>query len=145
MTGNYSYSEIQNMQQRAMERVRQMQKNNDEVLQKAREDLSKDEMKREYPEKVLESTPIKPKITNMPPNFPENNIYPSFKDFFKEEHQNNKPETVKVETKPQKTMQNTLESLFAEPDKAMLMGLVMLLKSEGADEILIMALLYIMS
>ena len=52
----------------------------------------------------------------------------------------------KKENKPQKqSQQNSLENLFAEPDKAMLMGLIMLLKSEGADETLIMALMYILS
>ena len=38
---NYSYSEIQNMQQKAMARVRQMQKNTDAVLEKAQEDFEK--------------------------------------------------------------------------------------------------------
>ena len=81
----------------------------------------------------------------MPPNFPENSVYPSFKEFFKEESKET-PKPPKKENKPQpQVKQNTLETLFAEPDKAMLMGLIFLLKSEGADEMLIMALLYIMS
>ena len=33
---------------------------------------------------------IKPKITNMPPNFPENTSYPDFKEFFKKEEQKDK-------------------------------------------------------
>ena len=39
---NYSYSEIQNMQQKAMARVRQMQKNTDAVLEKAQEDFERE-------------------------------------------------------------------------------------------------------
>lgn len=141
---DYSYSELQNMQQKAMARVRQMQKNTDEVLQKAQQDFSVPNARETERKPVYEQTPIAPKVTNMPPNFPENNVYPSFKEFFKEEHKE-PPKPVKKENKPQKIEKNALESIFAEPDKAMLMGLVMLLKSEGADEMLIMALLYIMS
>lgn len=130
------------MQQKAMARVRQMQKNTDAVLEKAQEDFEREKPK---PKTQYESAPITPKVTNMPPNFPENSVYPSFKEFFKEESKET-PKPPKKENKPQpQVKQNTLETLFAEPDKAMLMGLIMLLKSEGADEMLIMALLYIMS
>lgn len=139
---NYSYSEIQNMQQKAMARVRQMQKNTDEILGRAQKDFESEKPK---PKPQYDSAPITSKVTNMPPNFPENSIYPSFKEFFKEEVKE-PPKPLKKENKPQQqSKQNTLEALFAEPDKAMLMGLIMLLKSEGADEMLIMALLYIMS
>lgn len=139
---NYSYSEIQNMQQKAMARVRQMQKNTDAVLEKAQQDFETEKSK---PKHHYESTPAMPKVTNMPPNFPENSSYPSFKEFFKQENKE-APKLHKNENKPQKpTQQNVLENLFAEPDKAMLMGLIMLLKSEGADELLIMALMYILS
>lgn len=125
-----------------MARVRQMQKNTDAVLEKAQEDFEREKPK---PKTQYESAPITPKVTNMPPNFPENSVYPSFKEFFKEESKET-PKPPKKENKPQpQAKQNTLETLFAEPDKAMLMGLIMLLKSEGADEMLIMALLYIMS
>lgn len=139
---NYSYSEIQNMQQKAMARVRQMQKNTDEILGRAQQDIESEKPK---PKSQYNSAPITPKVTNMPPNFPENNIYPSFKEFFKAESKEI-PKPPKKENKPQpQVKQNSLETLFAEPDKAMLMGLIMLLKSEGADEMLIMALLYILS
>ncbi|MBR5191521.1 MAG: hypothetical protein IKW34_05800 [Clostridia bacterium] len=139
---NYSYSEIQNMQQKAMARVRQMQKNTDAVLEKVQQDF---EIEKPKPKMHYETASIAPKITNMPPNFPENSGYPSFKEFFKEENKEI-PKPPKKENKPQpQVKQNSLENLFAEPDKAMLMGLIMLLKSEGADEALIMALMYILS
>lgn len=139
---NYSYSEIQNMQQKAMARVRQMQKNTDEILGRAQQDFESEKPK---PKPQYNSAPVTPKVTNMPPNFPENSVYPSFKEFFKAESKEI-PKPPKKENKPQpQVKQNSLETLFAEPDKAMLMGLIMLLKSEGADEMLIMALLYILS
>lgn len=139
---DYSYSEIQNMQQKAMARVRQMQKNTDEILGKVQQDFPIEKPK---PKPQYDSAPITPKVTNMPPNFPENSVYPSFKDFFKAENKES-PKPQKKENRPQQqARQNGLEALFNEPDKAMLMGLIMLLKSEGADEMLIMALMYIMS
>lgn len=126
------------MQQKAMARVRQMQKNSDEILGRAQKDFESEKPK---PKPQYNDAPVTTKVTNMPPNFPENSVYPSFKEFFKEI-----PKPQKKENKPQQQVKpNTLETLFAEPDKAMLMGLIMLLKSEGADEILIMALLYILS
>lgn len=140
----YSYSEIQNMQQKAMARVRQMQKNTDAVLEKAQQDLSREKPRENTRTATYEQPQITPKVTNMPPNFPENSVYPSFKEFFKEENKE-LPKPIKKENKPYRSEKSTLENLFAEPDKAMLMGLIMLLKSEGADEMLIMALLYIMS
>lgn len=141
---NYSYSEIQNMQQRAMERVRQMQKNNDAVLEKAQQDFFRDTTKEVHKDITREQPQIIPKVTNMPPNFPEKSIYPNFEEFFNGKSEES-PKLPKNTSKPQNTKQNALEGLFAEPDKAMLLGLIMLLKSEGADEMLIMALLYIMS
>ena len=45
----------------------------------------------------------------------------------------------------QKQKKSGVEGLFDEPDKALILGLIMLLKSEGADESLIMALSYILS
>ncbi|MBR5203436.1 MAG: hypothetical protein IKW45_09240 [Clostridia bacterium] len=141
---NYSYSEIQNMQQKAMARVRQMQKNTDAILERANQDFESEKLKPK-PQFEQKNTPITPKVTNMPANFPEKSVYPSFKEFFEEDKSKEMPKLPQKESKPQQVRQNTLETLFAEPDKAMLMGLIMLLKSEGADEMLIMALLYILS
>ena len=80
----------------------------------------------------------------MPPNFPENSVYPSFKDYFstQQEITQQKQKPMKQENKPKET---AIQNLFNEPDKALLLGLIMLLKSEKADESLIMALTYIMS
>lgn len=131
---NYTYSEIQNMQKRAMERVREMQRNSEQVLNTAQRDLS-----HEQPKVVQNNSPtIKSKVTNLPPNFPEKKMYPDFKEYFNEASQKQK--------EPQKKASpNIIESILNEPDRAVLLGLIMLLKSEGADEMLIMALMYILS
>lgn len=137
----YSYSEIQNMQQKAMERVREMKRNSDAVTQSAQRELDFDKKENKLHDN---SNIVSAKVTNMPPNFPENTPYPSFKDFFKEE-QEKIQQTQKTQIKAEKPKKSSLESLFDEPDKALLLGLIMLLKSEGADESLIMALTYILS
>lgn len=139
---NYSYSEIQSMQKKAMERVREMQKNSDAVLETARQDLSEKtiEPKRESPRtepKVI------PKITNLPPNFPD------FKEYFNMQSEPEaSPQPQKQEnlqTQSQHFQGNIMDLISSEPDRALLLGLLLLLKSEGADEVLIMALMYIMA
>lgn len=136
----YSYSEIQKMQAKAMERVREMKRNSDIVTQSAQQDFDFISNKQD---KIKPSATVSAKVTNMPPNFPKDNPYPSFKEFFKE------AEEKEIETETEKPVENlrknSLESLFDEPDKALLLGLIMLLKSENADESLIMALTYILS
>lgn len=139
---NYSYSEIQNMQKKAMERVREMQKNSEAVLETARQDLSEKsvEPKKETPPKEPQ---IKPKITNLPPNFPD------FKEYFnmQSEPEVTLPEKEKPQTSPQPqySQGNIMDLISSEPDRALLLGLLLLLKSEGADETLMMALMYIMA
>ena len=137
----YSYSEIQNMQQKAMERVREMKRTSDEITRVAQKDFEIDRKKVNYDN---DKSSVTPKVTNMPPNYPENSVYPSFKDFFstQQEIKQQKQKLLKQENKP---METAIQNLFNEPDKALLLGLIMLLKSEKADESLIMALTYIMS
>lgn len=136
---NYSYSEIQNMQKRAMERVREMQKNSESVLETARQDLGERtiEPKNEMPRTDAK---IMPKITNLPPNFPD------FKDYFHMQTEETPPAPQKEEKTRQPEPQNNIFDLIStEPDRALLLGLLLLLKSEGADEVLMMALMYIMA
>ncbi len=130
------------MQQKAMERVKEMKRNSDIITQSARKEFDLTPVKSDFNNS---SATITAKVTNMPPNFPQNNHYPSFKEFFKEAEENQN-EKKKESVRPiEKTKKNNIENLFNEPDRALLLGLIMLLKSEGADETLIMALSYILS
>ena len=131
---NYSYSEIQNMQKKALARVREMQRNSERFIEENEKNTTyiKPTNFFEDPQPT-----VKTKVTNMPPNFPQNTSYPNFKEFFKSEEQQEKM----TKTKVNKVNTNILD----EPDKAIILGLIMLLKSEGADELLIMALMYIIS
>ena len=137
--GNYSYTEIQDMQRKAMERVREMKRKSDIVTQSAQRDFDS-ESYNDYSPRV-----ITPKVTNMPPNFPKETSYPSFKTAFEEVKEKPRIEKQSQKRPVQEKRNHSLESLFAEPDKALLLGLIMLLKSEKADEALIMALTYILS
>lgn len=136
---DYSYSEIQNMQKRAMERVREMQRNSDSVLEHARTELENGTQKeqngfsRAFSAPTPAQTPVRPKVTNMPANFP--------KERRREEQE------IPERSEPQEKGNDSglLEGILNEPDRAMLLGLLLLLKSEGADEVLMMALMYIMS
>ena len=121
---SYSYSEIQAMQKKALERVRQMQKSSEKFLEE-----TEDKTPYIKPKEFFEdsSVQIKPKITNMPPNFPQEKIYPDFKEFFQRE------EKRAEKSKPVQKTTNT--NILDEPDKAIILGLIMLLKSEGADEV----------
>ncbi len=136
---NYSYSEIQDMQRKAMERVREMKRNSDIVTQSAQRDFDATDRKYSATKEVT------PKITNMPPNFPKETTYPSFKTVFENEREKILSETKQNKQAFKSEKENTLEGLFKEPDRALLLGLIMLLKSEKADEGLILALTYILS
>lgn len=136
---NYSYTEIQDMQRKAMERVREMKRNSDMVAQSAQREFNHESNNKSFAE------PVSPKVTNMPPNFPKETPYPSFKTVFEEEKEKPQKSEQPEKGKIQRKSNNSLEALFAEPDKALLLGLIMLLKSEKADEGLIMALTYILS
>ncbi len=133
--GNYSYSEIQEMQRKAMERVREMKKNSDIVTHSAQKEFNQEKTK------VQTQGFVEPKVTNMPPNFPENNTYPAFNSIKEVEI----PVKINKENPIEIRKSNPIETFFAEPDKALLLGLIMLLKAEKADEALIMALTYILS
>lgn len=136
---NYSYLEIQNMQKRAMERVREMQRKSDEVLEDARVELGGSPPEKTF-EKGRTEAIIKPKITNMPPNFPD------FKEYFNLQNEPAVQQPKREEkSRPANTHGNILDMISAEPDRALLLGLLLLLKSEGADETLMMALMYIMA
>lgn len=133
---NYSYSDLQSMQKKAMERVRDMKKASDEVVRSAQRELSVEPKQRSDIVRA-DST----RVTNMPPNFPKSSQYPTFENYFQQE---NKKDSSVVQQKPVIT-ENNPEALFKEPDKALLLGLILLLKSENADKNLITALTYILS
>lgn len=138
---SYSYGELQSMQKKAMERVREMKRTSDEITKTAQKDLEYEQNKTDYRD---QSPYVTSKVTNMPPNFPQNSQYPTFNEFFKAEQERTQ-EKQKPRKEENRAKQSNIQSFLDEPDKALLLGLIMLLKSEKADESLIMALTYILS
>lgn len=139
---DYSYSEIQSMQQRAMERVREMNKSSQNALEMARAELEtpkepKSPVREAAESPAAQSRPIKTKYTNMPPNFPRERQHFELKE----------PPEPEKRREPERRAGDGgfFEALLREPDRALLAGLILLLKSEGADEALMLALMYIMA
>ncbi len=144
----YNFDEMQEMQAKALERVREMQERAQNVAKQAERELS-DEKKNDqngkkdentYKENfynAVRSTPTKNRI-QMPVDLPESKSYESFKEYFEPINQKTKQETEKS------TKADLLDTVFKEPDKALLLALLLLLQSDGADEELLMSLLYIM-
>lgn len=144
----YNFDEMQEMQAKALERVREMQARAQNVAKQAERELSdgndnersdkKDE--NTYKENfynAVRSTPTKNRI-QMPVDLPESKSYESFKEYFEPINKKTKQETEKS------TKADLLDTVFKEPDKALLLALLLLLQSDGADEELLMSLLYIM-
>lgn len=144
----YNFDEMQEMQAKALERVREMQARAQNVAKQAERDLSDENDKERSSKKdentykenfynAVRSTPTKNRI-QMPVDLPESKSYESFKEYFEPINQKAKQETEKS------TKADLLDTVFKEPDKALLLALLLLLQSDGADEELLMSLLYIM-
>lgn len=144
----YNFDEMQEMQAKALERVREMQARVQNVAKQAERELSDEKDKERSGRKdentykenfynAVRSTPTKNRI-QMPVDLPESKSYESFKEYFEPINQKAKQETEKS------TKADLLDTVFKEPDKALLLALLLLLQSDGADEELLMSLLYIM-
>lgn len=144
----YNFDEMQEMQAKALERVREMQERAQNVAKQAERELSDEKNKERSGRKdentykenfynAVRSTPTKNRI-QMPVDLPESKSYESFKEYFEPINQKAKQETEKS------TKADLLDTVFKEPDKALLLALLLLLQSDGADEELLMSLLYIM-
>lgn len=133
---DYSYSELKEMQDRAMERVRAMQQRASETV--SRENSVQEEVSKPAtaPE---QNTYTKPHHIKMPVNMPP-----------RESTAEGRGSKANTDSNPASTSVSAnengiIESILNDPDRAMLLPLLLLLKSEGANEELLMSLLYIMS
>lgn len=147
----YTYDELQQMQEKALERVRNMQMYSKSAVegtnaQTVQGGTGQSAVLTPQTRTAREEAPSAASHKQsgrikMPLNLPEERdlVYPSFKEHFA-------PETKKAKQQTeQKNKANLLDTVLQQPDEAMLFSLLLLLKSEGADEALMMALLYIMS
>lgn len=138
----YTYDELQQMQAKALERVRNMQMHSREMVEETNRAMeAHSEPARRTPPKDSPPPAKHSGRIKMPLNLPENRdlTYPTFREYFEPENKKAQKQT------EQKNKANLLDTVLEEPDEAVLFSLLLLLKSEGADEALMMALLYIMS
>lgn len=129
MPRDYSYSEMLQMQEQAMKRVQDMQKKARLTAENAHGELSQSVKAAAVPEKKFDfvSNPVRePSHISMPVHFKEN-----------EPENEENTQLVKTETP-------FLSKILEDPDKAIILSLLLLLRSEGADELLMMSLLYIL-
>jgi flagellar motor switch protein FliG len=144
----YSYNDIMKMQNDAIRRVNEMQKRAKSVVEDIKENTSSEfteEVKKEY------DTPKRVKMPNDYIN--ELKGFASTSSHFEE----SEPEAVSYECAKEKketyhspkhqndTLKNIFNDLNMDSDKALILSLVLLLTEEKADEMLILALLYILS
>lgn len=141
----YTYDELQKMQEKALARVRNMQLYSKNAVAGANAAAAAPPV--EKPTAPLSEMPAKKNggRIKMPLNLPENRslTYPSFSEYFSEETEKEQPrQPVREAAAP---AQKAVKQAAAETDEAMLLPLLLLLQNEGADPELLLALLYIMS
>ena len=144
---DYTYSEIMKMQNDAIKRVEDMQK-------KARKTAGL-EKEKEVNEKPLKNIPSQePRRVPMPndyleklKNYASNSSYTGDEEHTEEKTEEEKPKNHdkrKQNVFSEKT-ENTFGDLNIDEDKALLLALIMLLSEEKGDELLIMALIYMLT
>lgn len=149
---DYSYNEIMKMQNDAIKRVNEMQKRAKTVVEEMNEEK---ERYHESPQKQNTSQSVN--RVKMPNDYlDELKNFASTSSHFEEseskqnilrdykETQNQK-EPPKQHNTQKDNVKNILNDLNLDSDKALILSLILLLTEEKADEMLILALLYILS
>lgn len=120
-------SDINFLERQALERATHINKN----TYNANENLMK----------MSKTEKIRPKVTKLPIEFPDGYSFPDFKSTFGQEKKN---QIAKQNANAENIGKSNLSKLLNDPEAAMLSGLIMLLRNEGADEALLAALGYIL-
>ena len=148
----YSYNEIMKMQNDAIKRVNEMQKRAKTVVDEINE-----EKERYHETPTTQNTKHNVNRVKMPNDYlDELKNFASTSSHFEESETEQKPQRNLKE--PEKTkepknqhssqkdnVKNILNDLNLDSDKALILSLILLLTEEKADEMLILALLYILS
>ncbi len=144
----YSYNDIMKMQNDAIKRVNEMQKRAKTVVEEINEEKTQareiqtpqnsQNIKRvKMPDDYLDELKS---FASTSSYFEGNKSEPIKREYVKEKEENRPP------LKPQNDMlKNILGDLNMDSDKALILSLILLLTEEKADEMLILALLYILS
>ncbi len=146
----YSYNEIMKMQNDALRRVNEMQQKARNVV----EGINTSSMPKEEPQRTATS----PERIKMPNDYLEElKSFASTSSYFEKEKGSDAPPTAEEITQKEylkkvnrtNTQNDTLKGLLGDlsmdSDKTLLLSLILLLTEEKADEMLILALLYILN
>jgi hypothetical protein len=148
----YSYNEIMKMQNDAIKRVNEMQKRAKTVVDEINEDKE-----RYHETPTTQNTKHNVNRVKMPNDYLDElkNFASTSSHFEKNEVEQNTIKDYKESEKPIEThkqhsfqndnVKNILNDLNLDSDKALILSLILLLTEEKADEMLILALLYILS
>lgn len=148
----YSYNEIMKMQNDAIKRVNEMQKKAKSVV----DEINEDKTRYQEPSQK-QNTRQSANRVKMPNDYlDELKNFASTSSYFEESEPRQQPhehsensERTKNTTNQQNSqkdnVKNILGDLNLDSDKALILSLILLLTEEKADEMLILALLYILS
>ena len=144
----YSYNDIMKMQNDAIKRVNEMQKRAKTVVEEINEEKTQareiqtpqnsQNIKRvKMPDDYLDELKS---FASTSSYFEENKSEPKKCEYVKEKEENHPPPRQQNDM-----LKNILGDLNMDSDKALILSLILLLTEEKADEMLILALLYILS
>lgn len=139
----YNYDEIRQMQEKALERVRDMQAKTSQLVNGDNQKNSEHQVYRNNFYNAVKSS-SKADYIKMPVEIDEKiSDYDSFEKYFSnDEH---KPDSdAKEPLKQEEPAEDISKNIVKEPDTALLLSLLLLLQADKADEELLMSLLYIM-
>lgn len=146
---DYTYTEIMKMQNDAIKRVEDMQKRARETagLEKGKEEHGGNGKNERMPSQEPKRVPMPNDYLEKLKNYASNSSYTGTNTA--EDVKGDKSEAEKKPKKgknafPEKA-ENTFADLNIDADKALLLALIMLLSEEKGDELLIMALIYMLT
>ena len=135
----YTYNEMMKMQNDAIRRVEEMQK-------RARKTVGLDENTKKESEHTAESVRDEPRRVSMPKDYLENlKQYAANSSHSDEETEVQKDEQKNIPPKKVFVNETPFGDLNIDEVKALLLALILLLSEEGADELLVMALIYMLT
>ena len=150
---DYSYQDLMKMQNDAIRRAEDMQRRARQSagLEREKQEAVKDaEIKKEEPRRVPMPNDYSDNLKNYGSNSSKNENEPREKDEKKKQQkQENKNEQNNNRPNFQNSFEDKMKSVFGDlnidSDKALLLSLILLLSEEKADELLIMALIYMLT
>ena len=149
---DYSYQDLMKMQNDAIRRAEDMQRRARQSagLEKGRQENQQNTTaKKEEPRRVQMPNDYLENLKNYGSNSSKNDSEPREEEEKKKEQKQEQEHKNKNKPKFQNSFEDKMKSVFGDlnidSDKALLLSLILLLSEEKADELLIMALIYMLT